>query len=123
MESFSTVNWFNEGINNNQLRGTKCVDCGYLMLPPRPLCPECGSTSLSSYNFKGEGVVKAQTTETVPLSAFKERCPITVGIIELDEGPMISGVILEEEKVEIGSRVKVTYIEEGDKKILGFKPV
>jgi len=123
MESFSTVKEFNDGINNNKLKGTKCEDCGHLMLPPRPLCPECGSTKMSSYDFKGEGVVKAQTTETVPLSSFKERCPITVGIIELIDGPMISGIILEEEKVKVGSKVKAAFIEEGDKKILGFKPI
>ena len=122
MESFSTVKGFNEGINNSKLIGTRCEDCGYLMLPPRPLCPECGSTSITSEDFNGEGIVKAQTTETVPLSRFKERCPITVGIIELDEGPMISGIIIEEDKVEVGTRVKAIYIEEGDNKILGFKP-
>ena len=123
MESFSTVNGFNEGINNSQLNGTKCVDCGYLMLPPRPLCTECGSTNMESYIFKEKGVVKALTTETVPLSRFKERCPTTVGIILLDDGPMISGLIIDVEKVEVGCRVKATYIEDGERKILGFKPV
>lgn len=123
MESFSTVNGFNEGINNSELNGTKCVDCGYLMLPPRPLCTECGSTNMESYKFKEEGVIRALTTETVPLSGFRERCPTTVGIVQLDEDPMISGIILEEGKVEVGSRVQATYIEEEDRKILGFKPV
>ena len=123
MELFSTVNGFNEGINNSELNGTKCVDCGYLMLPPRPLCTECGSTNMVSYKFKEEGVVRALTTETVPLSRFREMCPTTVGIIQLDEGPMISGVILEEEKIEVGSMVKATFIEDGERKILGFKPV
>ena len=50
-----TVNWFRELLNEDHLVGVRCKSCGELMLPPRMICKNCGSTDLEEYEFKGTG--------------------------------------------------------------------
>ena len=60
----------------------------------------------------------------VPLTKFKDLNPYTVGIVDLDEDPSITGLILgDNESIEIGDRVKVVYLDEGEDKILAFKKI
>ena len=78
------------------------------MLPPRMICPECGSTDLNEYCFEGKGVVKTKTIIYVPLPRFQDICPYIVGIIELDEGPMISGMVLgEADKINMETKLRL----------------
>jgi len=94
------------------------------MLPPRLICTKCGSTNLKEHCFEGKGTIKTKTVVHVPLSKFQDLSPYTVGIIELDEGPMITGMVLGDiDKIKIGDRVEAVYMEEGEEVILAFKVV
>jgi uncharacterized OB-fold protein len=117
------VTKFRKSLNQGVLIGSECSSCGEYFLPPRPLCLKCGSVDLLEISFKGFGFVKAITTIHVPLSSFKEKCPYSVGVIELDEGVSISGVLLEEneEIINLGDRVNVVFSKENDLTILSFK--
>jgi uncharacterized OB-fold protein len=47
-----------------------------------------------------------------------------VGVVRLDDGPSISGLILDvgsEDEVSVGSRVKAEFISEGDRVSLCFR--
>jgi len=118
-----TVQAFNEGLSQGKLRGSRCTKCGELHLPPRPICRSCGSRQLEWFDFKGAGYVEAFTIVGVPLSGFKERCPYAVGIVKLDEGPAISGLLLKEkvDELKVGERVEVVYIKGQERTILGFR--
>ena len=120
-----TIKAFNGYIAHGKLMGNRCKSCGELHLPPRQICLKCGSQQLEWYEFEGEGTLEAVTLNMTPLSAFKKRCPYTVGIVKLDEGPSISGLILgnDPEKVKVGSRATFTVVKEGDKAILAFKTI
>ncbi len=115
------VSKFWENINNEELKGCECTSCGKLMLPARIICPNCGSMDLTDKGYMGTGTVKAKTIIHVPLPRFQSISPHGVGIIDLDEGVSISGLLLDDP--EIDQRVKAVYLEDGDKKILAFKPV
>jgi uncharacterized OB-fold protein len=117
-----TVTKFKEELKNENLLGSKCTKCGNLMLPPRIICNNCGNKALHPYHFKREGIVKALSTIYVPLTQFQEKCPYTVGIIKIFEGPKISGLILDDEKVKIGSKVEAVFLNEDERTILAFKP-
>jgi len=112
---------FKEGLKESKLKGRKCNSCGSLMLPPRRICPRCGTTDLNMYEFTGEGVLKTKTMIYMSLPRFAELSPYSVGIVQLDEGPTISGMILGEvDKIKIGDRVKAVYLDEGSERILAF---
>lgn len=121
--SFFSVTEFRRSLNQGVLIGSECSSCGECFLPPRPLCSKCGSVDLIEISFKGFGVVKAISTIYVPLSSFEEKCPYSVGVIELDEGVSISGFLLEEneDKINLGDRVNVVFSKENDLTILSFK--
>lgn len=119
-----SVNSFREGLKESKLLGCVCEGCDNLMLPPRMICNKCGSTDLKEHCFDGKGTIKTKTTIYVPLTKFQDLSPYTVGIIELDEGPSITGMILGEiDKIKIGAKVEAVYLDEGDGKILAFKLV
>ena len=114
-----TVQKFWEGVTNEELKGCSC-SCGKKMLPGRLICPDCGSTELKETKYVGTGVVKTKTVIYVPLPRFKDMCPYSVGIVDLDEGVSISGMLLD--NPEIGDKVEAVYIEDGEQKLLAFKP-
>jgi uncharacterized OB-fold protein len=115
---------FKEGLKEFKLKGCVCGECDNTMLPPRMICNKCGSTNLTEHCFDGKGVIKTMTIVRVPLTRFQELCPYGVGIIELDDGPMITGMILGEvEKIKIGDRVEAVYLDEDEEKVLAFKIV
>ena len=114
-----TVQKFWEGVNEEELKGCSC-SCGKNMLPPRMICPDCGSTELINTEYKGTGVVRTKTKIYVPLPRFKEMTPYGVGIIDLDEGVSISGMLLDDP--EIGDKVEAVFLEDGEQKLLAFKP-
>ena len=114
------VSKFWEGVSNEELKGCSCGSCGKKMLPPRMICPDCGSTELVTKQYKGTGVVKTKTKIYVPLPRFQKMSPYSVGIIDLDEGVSISGMLLD--NPEIGQKVEAVYLEDGEDKLLAFKP-
>ena len=119
-----SVHDFKEGLKESKLMGRICENCDNMMLPPRMICNKCGSTDLKEHCFDGKGAIKTKTVVYVPLTKFQELSPYTVGIIELDEGPMITGMILGEvDKISIGDRVEAVYLDDGDEKLLAFKLV
>jgi uncharacterized OB-fold protein len=114
------VSKFWEGVSNEELKGCRCKSCGKMMLPPRMICPDCGSTELVNTSYKGTGVVKTKTVIHVPLPRFQNMTPYSVGIIDLEEGVSISGMLLDDP--EIGQKVEAVYLEDGEQKLLAFKP-
>lgn len=119
-----TVDAFYKGLSEGRLMGCRCRACGRLMLPPRMVCRSCGSTDLEAHEFRGEGEIRASTVIYVPLTRFQSMCPHSVGVVRLDEGESVSGLILSDgEHLKPGTRVKARYVKEGDRVVLAFQPV
>jgi hypothetical protein len=118
-----TTKEFNAFVAQGKLMGNRCKTCGELQLPPRQICSKCGSQQLEWHEFKGKGTLEAVTLNRMPSTAFKERCPYAVGIVKLDEGPSISGLMVDEhpEKLTVGSTAIFTVVKDGEKSILAFK--
>jgi Predicted nucleic-acid-binding protein containing a Zn-ribbon len=67
---------------------------------------------MKPYKFNGTGEIYSFTTIRAPADEFEEQAPYTVGLIKLDEGPIIEGHILtdaSDEPIKIGTRVKVAF--------------
>ena len=118
-----TVSRFQQNLAENVLSGSKCVSCEEMYLPPRPICPKCGSLDMVEKSYNGKGIVKTASIIYVALSSFTEICPYVIGIVELDEGVSISGILLDEnnEEIKIGSKVQAVYLRENERTILAFK--
>jgi len=95
------------------LLGNVCENCGTKYFPPRVVCRKCGrNTKMKPYKFNGAGEIYSFTTIRAPANEFEEQAPYTVGLIKLDEGPIIEGHILTDESnepIKIGTKVKVAF--------------
>lgn len=118
---------FSDFLSEGKIMGSKCRGCGAVSLPPRPVCPECGDSHPEWTELEGRGTIQSYTVIHVPLTRMKERCPYASGIVKLDSGPSISGLILgvseEEEKISVGSRLRAEFVREGERTKLCFRLV
>ena len=85
------------------LTGTKC-SCGKVYMPPRAMC-ECGNDKLVPFTFAGKGTIISYTEIHVALAGFERQVPYNIALIKLDEGPVISGAVVDK-NVKIDDRVR-----------------
>ncbi len=89
----------------------ECSECGNLLLPPRPLCTKCLSTDFKWVQLIGKGKLLSYTVIHVSPMQFQPMVPYTVGIVKLEEGPHLPGMIrgVEPEKIRVGMDLKVHF--------------
>ncbi|MEY7850709.1 Zn-ribbon domain-containing OB-fold protein [Natrarchaeobius sp. A-rgal3] len=99
---------------------------GHGSLPPRRVCPDCGSTELARVELPATGEVETFTVTHVPTPAFEDDAPYATAIANF--GPVrITGQIigLDPDAVENGLEVElvVTVSETTDERVLGLEAV
>lgn len=107
-----TVRAYKDFFQEGKLMGSRCKSCGTIYVPPRPVCPECHSRKLGWLEMSGDGTLEAYTVIAVPLSILVEEAPYAVGVVRLDEGPNVSGIILDVKEgaaLTVGARVKAEF--------------
>lgn len=107
---------FWDGCLAGELRVQRCEDCGRRRMPPRPMCPHCGSFDHVWEATSGRGRIWSYVVPHPPLlAAYEELLPYVVAVIELDEDPTIRFVgMVEPPDVTIGAAVKVGFDEPVD---------
>jgi uncharacterized OB-fold protein len=111
-------------LNEKKLMGSRCRSCGALHLPPRALCPACYGDDMEWAEMSGEGKLLAFTTVHIAPTAMIEAGygrdnPYCAGIVQLAEGPAISGQILgvdpaRPEEIAIGMPLRVAFVRRGE---------
>lgn len=92
------------------LVGTVCSGCGAKRFPPVSNCSECGSSDIHPFRFSGGGKILSYTTIHVGPDGFEKYVPYAVGLVQLDEGPVISAQVVSDcEKISIGKVVRVVF--------------
>lgn len=106
-----TIEQFYKYINQGKLLGGKCKKCGALHLPPRPLCNKCFSQEFEWVEFSRKGKLLTYTIIHVAPPQFEQMTPYAVGIIQLEKGLKIPGMIrgLEDAEIEIGMELTVDF--------------
>jgi uncharacterized OB-fold protein len=115
---------FYEFLAENRLMGSHCRSCGALHLPPRALCPDCYGAEMEWVEMGGAGKLLAFTTVHIAPTAMIEagydrKNPYCAGIVQLAEGPAISGQILgvdptRPQEIEIGTPLHVAFVQRGE---------
>ena len=93
--------------NKYTLTRSKCTACGNVHMPPRAVC-ECGHNSLGSVVFSGNGTIVSYTEIHIGPAGFDRNTPYNVALIKLDEGPVISGIVVDN-GLEIGKKVRSVF--------------
>jgi len=106
-----TIESFYKFVSERKIMAAKCSECGTLLLPPRPVCTKCLSTDFKWVELKGKGKLLSYTVIHVSPVQFESMTPYTVGIVELEDGPHLPGMIrdVETEKIRVGMDLKVDF--------------
>jgi uncharacterized OB-fold protein len=74
-------------------------------------------------DVSGDGVIQAFTVVHVPLSSMVGRSPYMVAVVKLDDGPSVSGLVLDMDEGErsVGARVVAELVKDGETTSLCFK--
>ena len=110
--------------NRYNLIGAKCNGCGVVHFPPRAFCLNCGKDEgMGEHMLAGSGTIESFTKIRVAPDGFES--PYNIALIRLDEGPLITAQVVDEE-IGIGGCVKVVFrkiFEDGRDGIIhyGFK--
>jgi len=99
------------------------IECGngHGWLPPRQVCPDCGSRELHEEPLPESGTVATHTTITVPTPQFEDDAPYVTAIV--DFGPVsVTGLVrgVDPEDVAIDD---VVGIEVGTRETTGQRAV
>lgn len=106
-----TVDSFYKFIDEGKLMAAKCQKCGTLHLPPRPACTNCFSKNLQWTPVNNTGKLRSYTVIHVSPKQFEALTPYPIGIVKLDQGPQLLGMIMHTtpDQLKIGMDLTVEY--------------
>jgi len=89
----------------------KCQKCGKIHLPPRPLCNKCYSQEFTWVEIPGKGKLVTYTVIHIAPHQFQHLAPYAVGIIKLENGLKLPGMITSAvlEKIHIGMPLEIDF--------------
>jgi uncharacterized protein len=102
--------FFWDGLREHRLLIQRCMSCGALRHPPRPMCPACHSLEWDTLEGSGRGtVLSCVIPHHPPLPWFPGL--FVVALVELDGGVrLVTNVVgVEPQAVTVGMRVEVRF--------------
>ena len=106
-----TIESFYKFVSEGKLMAAKCNKCGYVLLPPKPICPKCLTKDLRWTEVKNRGKLLAYTVIHVSPAKFQSICPYALGIVKLEDGPNLIGMIrgIETNKIKVSMNLTVDF--------------
>jgi len=106
-----TIEQFYKYILQGKLMDGKCRKCGKVHLPPRSLCENCFSKEFEWVELPQKGKLLTYTVIHVAATQFQGTAPYAVGIVLLENGVKIPGMIRDvaPEQIKIGMTLKIDF--------------
>lgn len=106
-----TIESFYRFVKEEKLMGAKCGKCGQLLVPPKPMCPNCFSKELSWKELPKSGRLLTYTVIYVAPKQFQALVPYAVGIVEFGDGGQLPGMIrgVDLDKIRVGMSLSVGF--------------
>jgi len=106
-----TIEQFYKFTQQCKLMAGKCLKCGKMHLPPRPLCDNCYSTNFEWVEAPKNGKLLTYTVIHIAPTQFQNLAPYAVGIVELENGLRIPGMIqgASQDQLKIGMPLTVDF--------------
>jgi uncharacterized OB-fold protein len=118
-----TFTRFYEGLKQGKIYGTKCPECGDVLVPSRSMCPKCHVNLSEWVEVSQEGVIVSWAQTDKDFFGKPGQGTYTVALIRLDATGcdflhLLGGNL---SKVKTGSRVKAVWNEEKKGHMLDIK--
>jgi hypothetical protein len=99
-----------EAAAEQRLTYQTCDTCGSTVFYPRTVCPHCGGESLRSRDSAGAGTVYSYTVQhRASHPYFADKTPMTLALVDLDEGFRVLADLPGVADVEVGMPVEVLF--------------
>ena len=93
-----------------RLEGSRCPACETSYFPPRGICPSCRAGGLQPRAFSGRGTIYSFSRMNQPPRGFSEVGPYTVGMVRLEEGPLVVAQLTDVDGVEVSIGMPVEMV-------------
>ena len=107
-----TYETWREALEEGDLLGQKCVDCGRVTATPTAVCGQCGEMSLRVVSLPTEGTIYSETTIAVAPRQFEGQYQVV--IVDIGETRIMAHT--EAETIEIGDEVQLLGVLKADDK-------
>ena len=106
-----TVSSFYKFVSEKRLMAAKCNECGTVLLPPKPMCTKCLSANLKWIELEGTGKLLSYTVIHIAPEQFQSITPYSVGIVELQNGLRLPGMIrdVDPKEIRVGMDLKIDF--------------
>jgi uncharacterized OB-fold protein len=106
-----TIEQFYKNINQQKLLAGKCIKCGKVHLPPRPVCDNCYCKDFDWIDIPTKGKLLTYTVIHIAPAQFQSAAPYAVGIVQLENGVKIPGMIrgISLEQLKIGMNLSIEF--------------
>jgi uncharacterized OB-fold protein len=106
-----TIEQFYKFLGQQKLMAGKCLKCEKIHLPPRPMCDNCFSREFEWISVSGKGKLLTYTVISIAPEQFQALTPYAVGIVELEKGLKIPGMIqgIKQEQLKIGMALNLDF--------------
>jgi hypothetical protein len=106
-----TIEQFYKHIGQGKLLGGKCVKCGKVHLPPRPVCDNCYSKDFEWVDIPKAGTLVSYTVIHIAPAQFQSLAPYAMGIVKLAGGSKILGMIrgVAIDRIKIGMELMLDF--------------
>ena len=104
-----TIEQFYKFTRQGKLMAGRCLECGKMHLPPRPLCDNCYSTNFEWVEAPKNGKLLTYTVIHIAPTQFQNLAPYAVGIVELTEGLLITAGHSSAQALCVGRRGRVRH--------------
>jgi uncharacterized OB-fold protein len=82
-----------EALKEGKIIGFHCANCKTDRISPMARCPKCHSAAIVQRQFSNTGKVVSYTIQSVAAEQFLNETPFAFALIQLDDGPRVSGWI------------------------------
>jgi uncharacterized OB-fold protein len=82
----------------------ECAE-GHGSLPPRSVCPHCGSRDLTETDLPETGTVDSHSTVHVPTPSFADDAPYVVAVVDFGNVRLTGQVRADPDDVDVGTEV------------------
>jgi len=88
-----TIKEFEAGVHEGKILGYQCANCGLKRIDILEFCPNCHKAELRKTQFSDKGIVLTYTIQFVAPEQYMNEVPYAWAIIQLDDGPKVTGWI------------------------------
>ncbi|HUR60792.1 MAG TPA: Zn-ribbon domain-containing OB-fold protein [Candidatus Thermoplasmatota archaeon] len=94
------------------LQASRCDVCHAIHFPPREVCPTCRRASIGhmkAVKLAGRGTILEWTRVHKAARGYELQAPYFLALVQTEEGPVITGQVVDSLEVATGDRVQAVF--------------